>query len=51
MVDGHMRERAIVAIDAAHNLVHHGAQLLHRTHNCLSQILVQMVTLLQNRRG
>ena len=28
VVDGHMRQRAIVPIDAAHNLVHHAAQPL-----------------------
>ena len=33
VVDGHMRQRAIVPVDAAHNLVHHAAQPLraHRT--------------------
>ena len=28
VVDGHMRQRAVVAVDAAHDLVHHAAQPL-----------------------
>ena len=28
VVDGHVRQAAVVAVDAAHDLVHHAAQLL-----------------------
>ena len=47
VVDGHVRERAVVPIDAPHNLVHHAPQPLH---NQQSSLLDSHVCASQDRR-
>ncbi len=41
MVDGHMRERAIVTVDAPHNLMHHAAQPLQNKQDSGNVLLMQ----------
>ena len=40
MVDGHMRERAVVTVDAAHNLMHHAAQPLRNKQDSGNTLLI-----------